>query len=639
MPERFRFFGEDSERNIEAFINEFEPNSFNVKGLTGCGATTMLLENHQPMILSCPTNELCDCKTNAERHSGVVLWYKKGVSDDDIRKYIETVDVPKFIVVYDRTDHLHQALSRIHGDIVCVKYVLAIDEAHMLMTALAYRDKAIKKLQKLFPRFSNTQFITATPVPAEFTPEIFRDYNYVEYEWEGAKKVNVVTYNPKFPINAVCNLIERFKTKGYIKVDNEENTQIKVDELIFFINSVKDIATIIKTSKLNSEECKVIVADKYSNIEMISRAFGIEQDELKIARASEPNKKFTFVTSKAFEGVDFYSESALSIVVSKVDSKNTLMDMGVSLPQIAGRIRTPENTLKDTILFIFNTSSYGKSLEEQEKEISSEIAEAKECIEIYESCETESKRNALQKRYSLDFNHGYLYPVETEGQVEIYLDLDAIKLKRYQNYITRTYSSRLKVLNTIRQKSNVIEEEDYYEENVVLSYVSNQPFNEVVKEYIQMKLLAETINDKLSHEEMKSNRERLEKIEKETPLLVEAFLKLGPEKMQTAGNRGIKCLNEALTEYEKKVKLRIGMQEKFKVDRFYTNSDITKVLKAEYFKKGIVSTAKATDITFFFEVEKIRRTNPIKSKLEWGYLIKKSIQSNDRSLLSLIKRA
>ena len=75
VPAKHRFFGEDNEKGVEAYLTEFEPNSIISKGLTGCGATTILLENNQPMILSCPTNELCHDKSTAQRHAGKVMWY------------------------------------------------------------------------------------------------------------------------------------------------------------------------------------------------------------------------------------------------------------------------------------------------------------------------------------------------------------------------------------------------------------------------------------------------------------------------------------------------------------------------------------------------------------------------------------
>jgi hypothetical protein len=602
--------------------------------MTGCGATTMLLENNQPMILSCPTRELCDNKSSAERHIGQILWYKKGVLDEDIREYLEKVDVPKFIVVYDSTSNLHKALVRIEDEDVSEKYVLAVDEAHMMMTALSYRETAIKSLTALLSKFDNVQFITATPVPVEFTPEVFQRYNYVEYQWLGAEDVNVIAIQQRSPIKAACDLIERFRIEGTVKVNNEKSELIEAKELIFFINSVKDIARIINTTELKLDECKIIVAERYHNIEILARALEITPKELQLAKASDPPQKYTFVTSKAFEGVDFYSESALSIVVSTVKSKSTLLDMGVSLPQIAGRIRTAENRLKGTLLFIYNTTSYAKSPDIQEDEVLSNINEAQRCIGIYNRQESDEDKRVLIKKYADDISHGFLATEQNNEDVEIKLDNDAIKLRRYQNYISGAFCSKLKVINTIEQTSNVTDQDEYFEENVILSYLSKQPFREVVENYIEAKETVEASCDNEKPEELKSKQELVAMLEKDIPLLPIAYKKLGSKKMQTASNRSEKSLKAAVAEFDKLDSLRGRMNDKFKVGEFYTNPEIIRLLGQDFYRKNINRNVKATDITFFYEVTSTRQSNPTTRKKNKGYLLNKSIRRHNGSMLT-----
>ena len=101
----------------------------------------------------------------------------------------------------------------------------------MMMTALSYREVAIKSLTALLSKFNNVQFITATPVPVEFTPEVFKHYNYVEYQWEGAKEVNVVTCRQVSPVQAVCKFIRNFKVEGKItKIKGFIKTTIQTEE-------------------------------------------------------------------------------------------------------------------------------------------------------------------------------------------------------------------------------------------------------------------------------------------------------------------------------------------------------------------------------------------------------------------------
>jgi molybdopterin converting factor small subunit len=618
VPANHRFFGEDSERGVEAFLTEFEPNSIISKGLTGCGATTILLENNQPMILSCPTNELCHDKSTAQRHVGKVLWYEAGTKDDVIKDYLQRVIVPKFISVYDQTSNLYKALCRIEKQNVGSKYVLAVDEVHMLMTALSYREKAITQLTNLFSEFDNAQFITATPLPAEFTPEALLQFKYVEYEWSSGVGAQILTSMQTSPLGAASKLINGFKLEGGIDVTTENRETIEANELIFFINSVTDIATLISTCKLSQEECKIIVADNYSNRNVLAKAFGIESSDVEIVHASSPNKLFTFVTSKAFEGVDFYSESALSVVVSRVSSKNTLLDMNVSLPQIAGRIRTPENKLKNTILFIYNTSAYGKSDEELENELQNDIKEVNALISGYGRCKVEEKK-AMLKRFTIDFEHGLLQLDDSEEEPIIKVDFDAIKLKRYQNYITTTFNDKMKVINTIEQHASVTEIESGNVENSALTYLRKQPLSEVAERYAQL-------NEKVNDDESESEGEKrtLEMIEQEYPILKDAYTKVGSEKMITASKRGMKKLQQELDVFNTKDALKRIVAKLFTEGEFYSRQAICDLLRPLYQGKNLGSP-KSTDITFFFETgEEKRKTNQQTNVLEWGYEIGKA---------------
>lgn len=630
VPSKHRFFGIDKERGVGAFLSEFEPNTFISKGLTGCGATTILLENNQPMILSCPTNELCHGKSTADRHLGKVMWYKAGTTDNEVHEYLTTVRIAKFITVYDQTEHLYKALNRVEKQEAGSKYVLAVDEAHMLMTALSYRDKAIKQLTALFDKFDNTQFITATPLLPEFTPEVLLRYNYIEYEWESAVDVKVMSTIQQSPLIAANKLINEFRLEGFMAVEDGEGNVFKAKELIFFINSVTDIATLISNSNLLPKECKIIVSDKGSNRDILAKAFDIDPDEVEITHASSANKPITFVTSKAFEGVDFYSDSALSVVVSRVSSKNTLLDMNVSLPQIAGRIRTPGNKLKNMILFIYNTSSYGKSPEELEDELQKEIAEAEDMIDLHRRCKDERQRINFRKRLSIDFEHGLLQVDETNDGLKVSLDLDAIKLKNYQNYITTTFNNRMKVINTIEQHA-IVSEQDYFfrEENVALSYLSKRSLGEVAVKYAEVRSrianLASTTD--LDNDTIEKDKRALVMIEQEYPLLKQAFEKLGHEKMITASKRGQKKVQQELNVYFAKDDLRRGMKAQFTEGMFYSNSQIYDILHPWYNQKGLPKP-KATDISFYFNAEEKRKKNPQTGIMERGYEIVKAIPSD-----------
>ena len=79
-----------------------------------------------------------------------------------------------------------------------------------------------------------------------------------------------------------------------------------------------------------------------------------------ISNSRSENKRFTFITSKSFEGADYFSETGLCFVVSNSRNKNTLLDISTDIYQIAGRIRTETNPFRNTLVHIFNTAGKRK---------------------------------------------------------------------------------------------------------------------------------------------------------------------------------------------------------------------------------------------------------------------------------------
>lgn len=86
----------------------------------------------------------------------------------------------------------------------------------------------------------------------------------------------------------------------------------------------------------------------------------------------EPHKKFTFCTSTAFAGCDFYSTCASTFVISDNKKAYTSIDIATELAQIAGRQRLECNPFRNTTTFIYNVDvgesrddSYKAALDEK----------------------------------------------------------------------------------------------------------------------------------------------------------------------------------------------------------------------------------------------------------------------------------
>lgn len=78
------------------FLSEFMetlPYGILNKGETGCGATSLMLENPENVIICCPTRQLINSKTSQypnERCNHKVLGVQEGITKQKIEEYIES---------------------------------------------------------------------------------------------------------------------------------------------------------------------------------------------------------------------------------------------------------------------------------------------------------------------------------------------------------------------------------------------------------------------------------------------------------------------------------------------------------------------------------------------------------------------
>ena len=136
----------------------------------------------------------------------------------------------------------------------------------------------------------------------------------------------------------------------FVLIDGEK---IESKECVIFLNSVTNIINIVRQTGLQSDEANIIVAFSEENnllVKKLGRDFGIGRIQLK----GEPHKKFTFCTSTAFAGCDFYSTCASTFVISDNKKACTSIDIATELAQIAGRQRLGCNPFRNTTTFIYN---------------------------------------------------------------------------------------------------------------------------------------------------------------------------------------------------------------------------------------------------------------------------------------------
>ena len=151
-----------------------------------------------------------------------------------------------------------------------------------------------------------------------------------------------------------------------------EGVKMYSKECVIFLNSVTNILDIIKKTGLSPDDVNIIVGNSAENDAQIGK-LGDGFIRGRIPLNGEKNKMFTFCTSTAFAGCDFYSDCATSFVISDGKRINTTIDISTDLVQIAGRQRLKENRFRKHLVFIYNKSSIEKSKEEFEYELQKKV--------------------------------------------------------------------------------------------------------------------------------------------------------------------------------------------------------------------------------------------------------------------------
>lgn len=331
------------------FLNEwagFElPRGIVNKGITGCGATTLAIEDEHKTIICSPRINLI--KNKCQQHKGTLAVYGD-VRNGDIEDYLRNSPKPKLLATYDSIPRLN-GLIKDKPD-----WRIVVDEYQYLLIDSGFKSETEIALLETLKRFPYVTYLSATPIADKYMRQMdwFKDLPYTVLEWSNVEQRFVKRVQSKNPINNAIEIVRNYQ-KGiypFILVDGEK---IESKECVIFLNSVTNIANIIRQTELQSDEVNIIVAFNEENnllVKKLGKDFEIGMIPLK----GEPHKKFTFCTSTAFAGCDFYSTCASTFVISDNKKAYTSIDIATELAQIAGRQRLECNPFRNTTTFIYN---------------------------------------------------------------------------------------------------------------------------------------------------------------------------------------------------------------------------------------------------------------------------------------------
>lgn len=590
IPANIKYLTE-REKFIEEFGKPFElPNGILNKEIPGCGATTVALTDEHKTIICSPRNELL--KNKHEQYPDTLLVIG-GVDTKEIETYLQTAELPKILVSYDSVYKL----------IGCIKYKsdwrVVVDEFQCLLADSSFKSEIELHFLDNSRSFPYVTFLSATPILDKYLEQIdhFKDMNYYQLDWEEKDIVRVYRERTKNPINAALEIVRYYQNGNYpsVYVNGE---RIYSKECVIFLNSVNNIVNIIKQTELKPEEVNIIVGNSEDNDRQIAR-IGEGFKRGRIPLKGETHKKFTFCTSTAYAGCDFYSTNAATFVISDCNRPNTAVDIATELVQIAGRQRLACNPFRQFLTFVYNVNA-----EEVEQETFNEHLCRKVNVTLDEIRDNNNAGEALRAKRIKDFrripdNVKYQdsYTMYDEQKGEFVFNRLAYVNEQYCFDVQKfNYQNGVVVKKLLQDSSfDVSENQTYavYQEQLK-HLIKKEPFVDRMQAYCEYRAKQGLIVNLA-----------MPTLESKYPELRYYYEALGVDRIKALNYKEKKLLNE-IHIMKTKNKIRHELHGIIHIGDRILTTDIQQTLHDVYDRLGIDKSPKATDLNEFFEIHPVK---------------------------------
>lgn len=567
--------------NVEFLTNwnGFElPKGILNKGVTGCGATSVAIQDEHKTIICSPRINLI--KNKVGQHEGLLGVYGD-VKNDEILAYLETTETPKIMVTYDSMPRLAKLITD-KSD-----WRVVVDEYQYLLIDSGFRsDKAIALLDAV-SEFDYVTYLSATPIADRYIQQMeqFNDVPYTELIWgDRVEKIEVERIVSAKPINNAIEIVRNYQ-KGVFPTKGDAISK----ECVIFLNSVTNIANIVSQTKLSPEDVNVIVADTEDNRKLV-RQIGKGFDIGSIPLEGEPHKMFTFCTSTAFAGCDFYSTCASTFVISDNKKVHTSIDIATELVQIAGRQRLACNPFRKTIVFIYNVDIGEGNADVYKEAINKKLAESKDLAKWRNSATGVCREKEIKvttefqniKKYSEDYvrydEKSDSFTVNRWAYLNELFAYD-VQHENYQNSIIVKKQLEESGFDVSKAESR----SDYKEQ--LKCILTKEGFADRMKRYCELRQLKQTNPYYFADEIMERQYEELKLY----------YDKLGYERIKALGFKE-KDLKNELERCYRENDIKRKFREVFAVGERMSTEDIKRIMTEIYASYGINKKGVATQL-------------------------------------------
>lgn len=533
-----------NKRYLSEVFNELPKGVINKK-LADVGGTYLAINCEYNYIIVCPTRDLVDSIEADKNNKHNIFKCYGGVTIHDFKKYCSTNTIKKIAVTYDSFTKLTNWIINPN------EYRVLIDEYHLLLQNIGFREDAINNLFEVVNQYDYVSYLTATPFNCKYEISQLKKLDHYVIEWEKEIKINTVRVKSSSPIKAVVKIIKEF-LKNELHAPNRAGELTKVEELYIFLNSVTSIKQICDITDIDEDNVKICCSNKMKNKKIM--------EKYPISSVISPNKKINFFTSKCFQGCNLFTNNGLVIVVSDANRESMVTDLTSDLVQIAGRLRdneTYQNCFRNILIHIYSTKSDIMTDEDFESLMNDKKAEANLLISGYNKLSKDESKIILDR---LNLTNDV---ITIKGDSLVYSELKE-QFFRYWHELRKCYKDGISISGSYDNRFNISKQSYASDFEFKLSKKTTISYQQLIKDYYE----SFDPEYELEYPEFKEYKKYLS-------LKKLNSLRFNKEK--------------ALQEIEKKKKL-IAKISKFEVGKFYTKSEITEI-----------TGTKSTVITEFFD--------------------------------------
>lgn len=584
---------------IGEFLKDLPENVMLNKVTTGCGMTSVVLENDVKYVLAVPFVSLIKNKEKWCQDKGIELCsvYSGGANDEVVKKFTGS----KIIVTYDSLERVTKCLEE-RGDIKSWK--LCIDESHKMVDTAAFRPNAIDSVLNNYKKYKSYVFGTATPINDKYQLPSLKHIPKVKIQWDFLEQVNVNYCHYDKKINDVAAVL----ALGFVNGESEGNAHI-------FLNSVRSISDIIrkmmKGGFIRHSDVRIVCADNSRNQSLIETK---TSKEYYISPVGSEIKKVNFYTATAFEGCDIYDEQGKNFIITDGNKDSTKIDIVTVLPQIIGRIRNSRFSNTVDLLYTKNKYICDISEEEFEKQVLKNISIAENDVKLYNKFDSDSSniREAL-----IEYDSPYFIVDGDQLLVNEnawYNEMNNFSTIHNTYYVSKD-GTKSNIMDGVKLYNDV--EYDYNGmERLQIKGLNKYRLGKVPSfKDLCLDVIA-ILDGKVGIE----RSGRIVDIKRNHPIIYDAYKVLGVQKMKALEYRKIK-LEEALLMAckESSNDYKIVKSLNLRVGKWYSMSSLKTKLKGIYNAINMNRGAKATDLKKWFDLKPMSRR--IENKLMTGYVV------------------